>query len=251
MRPSLPDLHLCLRIPSRIGRWSPVRTPQPGVVATREGSNAREPAAAPSSCAPPPYLSNQASAPLRVAVQVLPLLCVLVLIPNQPPPSLSRRCCPPLRTHPYPGAPLPSQSTTTPPRPPPLESGSTTAPPPRLLLGFVGLWEKTTCVHQSSLPGVIDRNVYMRRKSQSTPQLCLMLKRSDKSWKATRIGAKWSSGWSNKYKKNEKELKGNYKVIKEARKSGVGWNDTLGFLGQVFDNGGIKKMPCASPYDIV
>jgi hypothetical protein len=28
----------------------------------------------------------------------------------------------------------------------------------------------------------------------------------------------------------EKELKGNYKVIKEARKSGVGWNDTLGMI---------------------
>jgi hypothetical protein len=28
----------------------------------------------------------------------------------------------------------------------------------------------------------------------------------------------------------KKELKGNYKVIKEARKSGVGWNDTLGMI---------------------
>ena len=28
----------------------------------------------------------------------------------------------------------------------------------------------------------------------------------------------------------EKELKGNYKVIKEARKSGVGWNDSLGMI---------------------
>nr|XP_034590902.1 uncharacterized protein LOC117852768 isoform X1 [Setaria viridis]TKW22219.1 hypothetical protein SEVIR_4G215001v2 [Setaria viridis] len=28
----------------------------------------------------------------------------------------------------------------------------------------------------------------------------------------------------------EKELKGNYKIIKEARKSGVGWNDTLGMI---------------------
>nr|XP_034570754.1 uncharacterized protein LOC117835512 [Setaria viridis] len=28
----------------------------------------------------------------------------------------------------------------------------------------------------------------------------------------------------------EKELKGNYKIIKEARKSGVGWNDTLGVI---------------------
>jgi hypothetical protein len=28
----------------------------------------------------------------------------------------------------------------------------------------------------------------------------------------------------------EKELKGNYKVIKEARKSGVGWNDTLDMI---------------------
>ncbi|CAO2199911.1 unnamed protein product [Urochloa humidicola] len=28
----------------------------------------------------------------------------------------------------------------------------------------------------------------------------------------------------------EKELKGNYKVIRDARKSGVGWNDTLGMI---------------------
>ncbi|OEL19112.1 hypothetical protein BAE44_0019870 [Dichanthelium oligosanthes] len=28
----------------------------------------------------------------------------------------------------------------------------------------------------------------------------------------------------------EKELKGNYKIIREARKSGVGWNDTLGMI---------------------
>uniref|UniRef100_K3YEC6 Myb/SANT-like domain-containing protein n=1 Tax=Setaria italica TaxID=4555 RepID=K3YEC6_SETIT len=28
----------------------------------------------------------------------------------------------------------------------------------------------------------------------------------------------------------EKELKGNYKIIKEVRKSGVGWNDTLGII---------------------
>uniref|UniRef100_K3YZS4 Myb/SANT-like domain-containing protein n=1 Tax=Setaria italica TaxID=4555 RepID=K3YZS4_SETIT len=28
----------------------------------------------------------------------------------------------------------------------------------------------------------------------------------------------------------EKELKGNYKIIKEATKSGVGWNDTLGMI---------------------
>jgi hypothetical protein len=28
----------------------------------------------------------------------------------------------------------------------------------------------------------------------------------------------------------EKELKGNYRIIREARKSGVGWNDTLGMI---------------------
>uniref|UniRef100_K3YXX2 Uncharacterized protein n=1 Tax=Setaria italica TaxID=4555 RepID=K3YXX2_SETIT len=31
-------------------------------------------------------------------------------------------------------------------------------------------------------------------------------------------------------KEKEKELKANYKIIKEARKSGVGWNDTLGMI---------------------
>nr|TKW31034.1 hypothetical protein SEVIR_2G078480v2 [Setaria viridis] len=39
----------------------------------------------------------------------------------------------------------------------------------------------------------------MRRKGRSIPQLCLVLKRSYKSWKATKIGAKWSSEWNLRY----------------------------------------------------